>query len=134
MISATNKTVAIKYIVVLYKLEVGSTVPLGAISINLFIVTVFAPTNCSSWSTPAPNLVLNVAGSIFTIKSFIALLTEISLSDVIASGPKTPALAHAVSKRPCIPPTNFVPKISARYAGIVAKPPPYIVNISIVAA
>ena len=71
MISATNKTVAIKYIVVLYKLEVGSTVPLGAISINLFIVTVFAPTNCSSWSTPAPNLVLNVAGSIFTIKSFI---------------------------------------------------------------
>ncbi len=54
-IKAINRIVAIRYMVVLYKLDVGSIVPAGAISIRLAIVTVFAATSCSSWFTPAPN-------------------------------------------------------------------------------
>ena len=53
---ATINKPAIAYIVVLYKLGVGSTVPEGAISINLDMVTVFAFTSWSNWSTGAPNL------------------------------------------------------------------------------
>src|SRR5436190_19609677 len=37
-----------------------------------------------------------------------------------------PAADHAVRIRPWIALTNWVPKMSARYAGTVAKPPPYI--------
>jgi hypothetical protein len=37
-----------------------------------------------------------------------------------------PAVDHAVSSRPWMAPTNCVPNRSARYAGTVAKPPPYI--------
>ena len=43
-----------------------------------------------------------------------------------------PATLQAVSSRPWIAPTNRVPNRSAKYAGIVANPPPYIVKISIV--
>src|SRR6186713_1153961 len=41
-----------------------------------------------------------------------------------------PASDHAVSKRPCTALTYLAPKISARYAGMVAKPPPYIVRMT----
>src|SRR3954469_5473780 len=41
-----------------------------------------------------------------------------------------PAADHAVSNRPWIAPTYFVPKISARYAGTVENPPPYIDRIT----
>jgi len=41
-----------------------------------------------------------------------------------------PAVAQAVSKRPWIAPTICVPNKSAKYAGIVAKPPPYILKIT----
>src|SRR5438132_1148932 len=43
------------------------------------------------------------------------------------TGPATPAADHAVSNRPWIAPTCNVPNRSDRYAGIVAKPPPYMV-------
>jgi len=41
---------------------------------------------------------------------------------------EVPAALHDVSSAPCIAPTFSGPKISARNAGMVAKPPPYIVN------
>src|SRR5436309_15666956 len=44
------------------------------------------------------------------------------------TGPATAAALHAVSSAPWIAPTFAGPKMSARNAGIVAKPPPYIVN------
>ena len=49
-------------------------------------------------------------------------------------GPMTPAVLQAVSSRPWMPPTYLVPNKSARYAGIVAKPPPYKVKMTIVTA
>ena len=42
-----------------------------------------------------------------------------------SSGPTMPATDHAVSSRPWIAPTFIVPNKSFRYAGTVAKPPPY---------
>ena len=70
----------------------------------------------------------------FTFKESSALFTDNCLNCAIAKGPITPAALQAVSNLPCIPPTCIVPNISAKYAGIVAKPPPYIVKIIIVAA
>ena len=44
------------------------------------------------------------------------------------TGPATAAALHAVSSAPWIAPTFSGPKMSARNAGMVANPPPYIVN------
>ena len=38
------------------------------------------------------------------------------------------------SNLPWIAPTCMVPNMSAKYAGMVAKPPPYIVKINMVSA
>src|SRR5215471_10581031 len=49
-------------------------------------------------------------------------------NSVIITGPATAAALQAVKVAPWIAPTFSGPKISARNAGIVANPPPYIVN------
>ena len=53
---------------------------------------------------------------------------------MIRIGPATPAAPHAVSSTPCTAPTLRAPNRSAKNAGIVANPPPYIVKITTTAA
>ena len=57
---------------------------------------------------------------------FIGLVLRLSTGrERRRTGPRTPAVDHAVSSRPWIAPTWITPNMSRRYAGIVAKPPPY---------
>jgi len=88
------------YIVVLYKLGVGSTVPSGAISINFEIVTVFALTNSSTLSIGAPNFSKNAEGSIVATNLSREFVTDNFRSSAIATGPITPAVLYAVNNLP----------------------------------
>jgi hypothetical protein len=80
------------------------------------------------------NRVPGVAGTL-GISMVAAMQTSIftkvegsTYSSVMITGPATAAALHAVSSAPCMAPTLSGPKMSARNAGMVAKPPPYIVN------
>jgi hypothetical protein len=98
------------------------------------MVTVFRATRGSSSLTGAPNFCEKAAGSTDCDNSLIADSRDDSRKPARLSVPATPAVLQAVSSRPWMPPTNFVPNRSARYAGMVANPPPYIDTISIVTA
>ena len=118
----------------LYALGVGSVVPDGAISSSWMMVTVLASMSSCKLLRGAPNFAWKSAGSTLAARSLMDRLRDRSRRKVITKGPRMPATAHALSRRPWMAPTCMLPKRSETYAAIVAKPPPYMVNMIMVIA